>query len=68
MFIITPRAHMHSRGKAIGLSVRRLSSVDTKIAISRDLGTWATPKHNESTELGEKVGFKSRDMIHERHK
>jgi hypothetical protein len=33
--------------------VCHLSSVDTKIAISRDLGTWATCKYNESIELGE---------------
>jgi hypothetical protein len=42
-----------------------------KIAISRDLGTWATRKHNESIELGEKLAsvcFKSRDTIHECHK
>jgi hypothetical protein len=55
-----------ARGKAIGLSVACcLSSVDPKIAISRDLGTWATRKHNESTELGEKLAFvcfKLRDM------
>jgi hypothetical protein len=45
--------------------------VSTKIAISQDLGTWATRKHNESIEFGEKlasVWFKSRDTIHERYK
>jgi hypothetical protein len=45
--------------------------VDTKIAISRDLGTWATRNYNKSIELGEKlasVGFKSRDRIQEGHK
>jgi hypothetical protein len=40
IFVITPRARMRSRGKAIGVSiVCRLSSVDPKIAISQDLGT-----------------------------
>jgi hypothetical protein len=58
---------MRSRGKVIGW----LSSVDTKIAISRDLGTWATRKYNESIESGEELAsvcFKSRDTMHERHK
>jgi hypothetical protein len=68
---ITPRAHAQ-QGKAIGLSVVCcLSSVDPKIAISQDLGTWATRKYNESIEPGEKLAsvcFKSRDTIHECHK
>jgi hypothetical protein len=42
MYTLLPCMHMRSRSKAIGLSVRRLSSVDPKIAITRDLGTWAT--------------------------
>ena len=53
-------------GKVIGHVV---VIVSTKIALSWDLGTWATHKHLESVELGEtlaSVSFKSRDTIHER--
>jgi hypothetical protein len=48
-----------ARGKAIGLSV----------CGHKNLGTWATRKHNESIELVKKLAsvcFKSRDTIHER--
>ena len=46
-----------SRGKVISFVV-----VSTKITISRDLGTWATCKHNKSIKFGEKLAsvcFKS---------
>jgi hypothetical protein len=57
-------------GKAIGLCVC-LSICGNKIAISWDLGTWATRRHNESIKLDEKLAsvcFKSRDTIHEYHR
>lgn len=45
---------MRSRGKAISLSVCRLSVVPTKIARSRRIGISVTHKHNESVEIVEK--------------
>ena len=61
--------HACARGKVIGRD--RVVVVSTKITISRDVGVYATCKHNESIEFGEKLAlvcFKSRDMVHERHK
>jgi hypothetical protein len=47
IIIITPRALMHSRDKAIGLCVCRLSSVvSTKIARSGHLGVSAIREYN----------------------
>ena len=42
------------RGKVIGSVVIVVVIVDTKIAKSGDLGTWASCKHNESVEFIEK--------------
>ena len=46
--------------------------VGTKIATLGDLGNWATRKHNESVEIGEKkpgsVYLDFFGMAHERHK
>ena len=51
IIIITPRAC--ARGKAIGrVIVVVVVVVSTKIAISRDVGVYATCKHNESIEFG----------------
>ena len=71
LFIFTPRAC--ARGKVIGrvVVVVVVVVVSRKIAISGGLGTWATSKHNESVEFGEKrapVCFELRDMVHKRHK
>ena len=66
---ITPRAC--ARGKVIGRVVVVVVVVSTKIVISQCLGTKAIRKHNESVAFGEKwasVCFKTRDMVHERHK
>jgi hypothetical protein len=59
-----------ARGKVIG-RVIVVIVLSTKIAISRDIGTWVTHKHNESIEFREKlasVSFKSRDTVHEHDK
>ena len=49
---------MH-KGKVIGCVVVVVVVIvvimDTKIAKSADLGTWASCKHNEYVEFGEKV-------------
>ena len=54
-----------------GSSNRHLSSVvSTKITRSGYLGIWVTCKHNESSELGEKLApvcFKLIDTVHEHH-
>ena len=42
-----------ARGIVIGCVVFVI--VSTKIALSRDLGTWATRMHNESVKFGEKL-------------
>jgi hypothetical protein len=72
VYIFTPCARMCSRGKAIDLSVRYLSSVvRTKIARSRHLGTSAIRKHNESVEIVDKLAslcFESLGKAHERRK
>ena len=68
---ITPRACAIAQGGKVIGRVVVVVVVSTKIAISRGLGTWATSKHNESVEFGEKLPsacFESRDAIHERHK
>ena len=49
-YLITPRAC--TGVKQFGLSVS-LSVVTTKIARSRNLGVWATCKHNQSVEISE---------------
>ena len=62
--LITP--HACTRGKAINFVCHCLSSV-----VSRDLGIWATCKHNESVEISEKLAsvcFDSFGTAHERHK
>ena len=49
--VITP--HACARGKVISRVVNVV--VSTKIAISRDVGIYATRKHNELVEFGEIV-------------
>jgi hypothetical protein len=61
---ITPCAC--ARDKVIGRGVVVVVVVVQKITTSRDLGVWATRKHNESIEFGEKLAsvcFKSRDTL-----
>jgi hypothetical protein len=65
---LLPRAHAQG-GKVIGLVV--VVVVTPKIGISRDLGTWATRKPNESIGFGEKLAslcFKSKETVHEHKK
>ena len=60
---LLPHAHAQG-GKVIDCTI----IMSTKIAISQDLGTWATRKRLESVEFCEKLAsacFKSRDTIHE---
>jgi hypothetical protein len=62
-----------ARGKVIGCVVVVSTKIAICVTLSRDLGTctWATRKHNESLEFGEKltsVCFKSMKMVHEHHK
>ena len=73
--IITPRAC--ARGKVIGcvvvvvVVIVVVVVVSTKIAISRDVGIYATRKHSESIKFGEKLAsvcVKSMDTVHGRHK
>ena len=64
--------HMRKRSKAISF-VRLFVClfVSTKIATSRVLGIWATPKHNESVDIGEKLAalcFELFDRAYKRHK
>ena len=57
------------RGKVIGRVV--VVVVDTKIAKSWDLSTWASCKRNESVECGEKlasVRLESSGTAYKRHK
>ena len=54
-----------ARGKVIARVVVVMS---TNIAISRDVGIYATHKHNKLGEKLASVCFKSRDTVHERHK
>ena len=57
---------MH-KGKVISCVV----IVSTQIAISRDVGIYATCKHKESIEFSEKlvsVCFELRDIVHKCHK
>ena len=57
---------MHE-GKVIG----RVVDVDTKIAESGDLGTWASCKYNKYVEFGEKLASvcsESSGTAYKRHK
>ena len=54
---LLPHAHAHTRGKVSYIVIT--IAVNSKIARSRDLGTWVTHNHNEAIKLG--------DNLHVRH-
>ena len=67
---ILPRAHA-LQGVKQSVCPSVVIVVSTKIARSRDLGIWATRKHNESIEIFEKrasLCFESFGKAHKRHK
>ena len=69
VLFITPCAC--ARDKVIGSVIVVVVVVDTKIAWSQHLGTWATCKHNEYVEFGEKLALVCSElsgMTYKRHK
>ena len=66
-FLVTPRACTQEVKQSVCPSV----VVATKIARSQVLGIWATPKHNEPVDIGEKLAavcFELFERAYKRHK